>query len=319
MLTINQRHFSLTLPLTEELQFESNQNYVFALPNYAVLEVSGEKALEFLQGQLTCNVYEVNQTTMRQGAQCNLKGRILALMDVVSWNNRLFLILPSDLLEPTRLTLQKTAMFSRVSLKPQPSIHVHGLYIQNESNTLFELPQTIQGLCATSEYCCYRLTKMLFVLLTQAETSLSLNATNLTTHFAHRGELAWHALSLQAGLMSIYPNSRGLFLPHHLGLHQTNTISFEKGCYKGQEIIARMHYRAKLKHQTQLVFANTTEELFAGQKIFDKDKQQDIGELIDFCPYPDNQYLMLISTSKPELCSVHLEQHQQNLTLSLFK
>ncbi len=313
MLTINQRPFSLTLPLSEELEFDSRQNYIFELSNYTTLEISGEKAMEFLQGQITCNVYEVNHQKIRRGAQCNLKGRILALMDVVLWNERLLLILPTDIAESTRLTLQKTAIFSKVSLKQSTSIKVFGLCVHDQSNILLDIPQSLQEARNTSEYCCYRLTDKLLMILTEAETDLPLTSSS----FIHKGDLAWHALSLRAGFMSIYPNSRGIFLPHNLGLHRTNTISFEKGCYKGQEIIARMHYKAKLKHQTKLYKAASQEPFFSGQKIYDIETQQEIGEVIDFCPCADRQYIVMICSTREILDEVRLEKHEKNLMLSL--
>jgi folate-binding protein YgfZ len=63
---------------------------------------------------------------------------------------------------------------------------------------------------------------------------------------------------IQRGIPSVYPETSGLFLPHELNLPDLGAVSFNKGCYTGQEIIARMHYRGKLKsHLYQATFSNT--------------------------------------------------------------
>lgn len=64
---------------------------------------------------------------------------------------------------------------------------------------------------------------------------------------------------IQSGIPAIYPDTSGKFLPHELNLDKLNAISFNKGCYTGQEIIARMHYRGKLKKHLYLGQTTTTE------------------------------------------------------------
>lgn len=356
MVTINQRHFSTSLSLQEELNFDAVSNYICDLSNHAVLEVAGSKAIEFLQGQLTCNLDDLTPETICQGALCNLKGRIVALMDVVLWHGRVFLILPKDLLDTIQLTLSKIAMFSRVTLVPQPDIKPYGLLIQTPqpNQTLFDIqPQSHLQLSTLDKHCCYRLTNSMTMLLTTEPESIlpppdtTINAKKTSSvsllpkneekapegrmreslgevldrclpsslvcsnmNDIRKGPLLWHALGVQAGVISIYPNSRGLFLPHHLGLHRTHYISFHKGCYKGQEIIARMQYRAKIKHSMQLVSVTTRESLFAGQKILADDSQREIGEVIDHCPYGHNLYQVLISTTQPDTKYVNFESHQ---------
>ena len=109
-----------------------------------------------------------------------------------------------------------------------------------------------------------------------------------------RGSLAWHALQLEQKQMSIYPESRGLFLPHRLELHQSGHINFNKGCYKGQEIIARVHYRSKPKHKLHLLTITTEQSLRSGDVLLSEEKQE-IGLIIDYSPIRDNTYRVLIS------------------------
>ncbi len=316
MPTINQRDFPCTETIEAALHLESGKAYFCTLDQHAILEVSGEKAAEFLQGQLTCNIEEINAHTMRRGALCNLKGRILALMDIVYWQNRFFLILPRDLLDTTRQALLKVALFSRVTLTPLSSYNIYGL-LGDKTNLVLNdgvaIPEVIHGVSASDSRFCYRLNDQSAVFITPQ--SLVTQTCNLIEKTC--GEFTWHTAQLKQGTPSIYPHSRGLFLPHHLGLQHTSVLSFEKGCYKGQEIIARMHYRAKIKHTPKLILIRNTKDFFCGQKIYHAETRLEIGEIIDFSPINQTQSLLLISTTQPASQAVFFEQEENNIALPI--
>jgi len=314
--TINNRSLTCINPLQDELDFNPHQNYLFELSYLGGLSVCGDKAAEFLQGQLSCNILDVNSKQMRPGAQCNLQGRILALMDVVDWQG-LHLILPKDQLDATQLSLAKTALFSRVTLQSNLSLQVFGLYLQNESDMIpdhIDLPAEKDSVTATDWYCCYQIANQRYLILVNSEHveafKKSINANQ------YRGSLAWHMLKLRAGLIDIYPNSRGLFLPHRLGLQKTSCISFNKGCYKGQEIIARTHYRATLKHDMKLVSLHSSISPYAGQRIIDATTQAELGEIIDYCPIADETYLLAISSIFEHGDQIQLEGIEQDYRLN---
>ncbi len=293
---INDRMFTAFAPIEQELPLTPGQNHLFELLNYAVISVQGEKSSEFLQGQLTCDVRDIHSHQMRQGAMCNLKGRILALLDIVDWQG-FHLVLPSDLLTPTLASLSKTAMLSRVTLKTMPQYRILGFHLGNNEGALpFEqtLPAEKYHAVSHAQFCCYALGKNTYVFI--VEDSLAISWLTFFRHLNQlKGSLAWQALQLQQHRVEIYPSTRGLFLPHRLGLQLTSYLSFNKGCYKGQEIIARTHYRAKLKHQLQLFIIECKEPLHSGQLLLSPDKATEIGELVDYCPLGSNAFLIAAS------------------------
>jgi folate-binding protein YgfZ len=307
---INTRQLTAFAPLAEELAYDSDKNYLFDLAYLAGIHVAGDRAQEFLQGQLSCNLLEVNEHQMRKGALCDLKGRILALLDVLNWSGYGFqLILPRDLLPSTKASLAKTAMFSRVQLKHESDYQLFGFHLQNKddfvpfnlklSNTPYQVvyqdknslpsPPSHDGVCG---YC---LGSNYYIFLVDVGHAQALHDEFLKRSQL-RGSLAWHALQLQQERVEIYPESRGMFLPHRLGLQLSGYLSFDKGCYKGQEIIARTHYRAKLKHELRIFKIKTDEALHSGQKIFNDAGEVEVGELVDFCPIGDvGEYLIAAS------------------------
>jgi len=289
---INNRPYETLHPLEAEYTLETNYNYIFDLSYLTLLTAKGEQAVQFLQGQLTCDVLQVNATTVAQGALCNLQGRIQALMDVVDWQG-LQLVLATDLAESTQNSLAKVAMLSRVVLQQQSDYKVYGLYLGNPKHDLpINLTPENFSKISNDEVCGYSLGDNYYILLAHKDI-----ASQLWDSFSEnqRGSLAWHKLQLNRSRFEIYPDTRGLFLPHRLGLQNTSYISFNKGCYKGQEIIARTHYRAKLKHGLRKLVIESGLSFAAGSKLFAVNSEQEVGEVVDFCPVDTNSYVVLTS------------------------
>lgn len=294
--TILNREYSFFTSLAEELNFQAGKNYLFDLDYLNVVDVQGEKGLEFLQGQLTCNVLQVTANTMRSGAQCNLKGRILALMDILSWQG-LKLILPTDLTEESLSILSKPAILSKVSFNKLDTYKIFGFFgpnVQDLTPYNQSLPSEPYQVEPNKTHCIYAINTHLYILIIPATQTTELLEPFIKRQ-QFRGSISWHYLELTNMRMQIYPQSRGLFLPHHLNLHTSSYISFDKGCYKGQEIIARMHYKAKKKYELQKIHLNHPEKLTIGQKLYAPHTAREIGEIIDFCPLENGQYLALVS------------------------
>lgn len=295
--SINSRHYSAFEPLATELSYLSDKNYLFDLDYLTMLAVEGDNAREFLQGQLSCDLRDVTHQQMRQGVMCNLKGRILAALDVIFLNDNEFsLVVPTDLYIATQASLAKTALFSRVQLR-QNSCKLYGLFVQNKDNLKpfgMELPVECFDVVYHENSCCYKVDNSFYILMVQPDVVDSL-CDPYITHNQYRGSFAWHALQLEHLSVQIYPESRGLFLPHRLDMHKTGYLNFEKGCYKGQEIIARMHYRATQKHTLSRFKIKSSKAPQVGMVIYSDDGVTVVGELVDYCCLGDDQYSIVAS------------------------
>lgn len=291
---INQRELTTYTSISEELKLELNKNYLFDLSYLGCLDILGEHNQDFLQGQLSCDVREVTSTQMRPGLMCNLKGRILTSLNVVQWHG-LHLIAPVDLLVQTESSLAKTAVFSQVKIVRNTAYEVFGFYFQNQniSNELgIQLPLESYSVVSNDLMCAYHLGEQFYIILVDKKQADRIREMFISLN-QWKGSLAWHALQLRRLHVEVYPESRGMFLPHRLGLQSTGHISFNKGCYKGQEIIARMHYRTKPKHELQLFKTQTSIPLQSGLRLFHDGLE--VGELVDFCPIDSATYLCVVS------------------------
>ena len=292
------------------------KNYLFELPWLSVADVIGDRAGEFLQGQLSCDVSEITDKTMRKGAMCNLKGRVLALLDVINWQG-FKLVLPTDLVSDTLTSLSKTAMLSRVKLQQNLDLKVFGFYLGNPDDLLpYNVTPSAErySVISNDAACMYALSEHHYLIVTSAENAQNLTEPFLALHQLY-GSLEWHKQQLERLDIQIYPQTRGLFLPHRIDLHKTDYISFDKGCYKGQEIIARTHYKAKLKHGLRKFMIHTQEKLAVGMKLFGTTDRAEIGELVDFSPLDADSYLIACTILNEYPEQVVFEEHVSPVTL----
>lgn len=274
----------------DTLPFRLDEANLFFLPHLSYLSVQGEKALDFLQGQLTCDIRQVSSAMIRQGALCNLKGRILALMDVLFWQNEYGLVFPKALLNIVLKDLALVAQLSRIRLTPMTQYQCFGLYVPDPSHLPslpFTLPETTYAFTSTHEFACYALDKHLFMLLCPQEKQTS-SALPIPLH----DEQAWHQLLLINHHLTLHLETSGQFLPHQLQLDQTSWVSFEKGCYKGQEIIARMHYRSTTQYTLHEFIMQSRDPIVPGMRLNEHESQIPIDEVVDAVRLDEESYFV---------------------------
>jgi folate-binding protein YgfZ len=312
-INIHGREYTLGLPLNHATPPEYNA--LFDLSYLGVITLEGNNGLSFLQGQLTCDTRTVNANHMQPGALCQVNGRVLALLDVIAWDG-LHLILPKDMIASTISTLNKVARLSRLQLKESSTYNLLGFYCHSPNGPIpfnATLPKEENALTHTEAYCCYRINEHRYCFLVKTDHLAEIDTSWPLNH--RHSALAWRALELETQRIEIYPASRGLFLPHRLRLHETSRISFKKGCYLGQEIIARMQYRGTEKHILKTHTIQTTQPLQVGQVIHDPITKRVIGELIDSCPLDEDRQRITISILIEHPLTVLLDGHDKAVTL----
>ena len=104
----------------------------------------------------------------------------------------------------------------------------------------------------------------------------------------------WHLLDIMAGIPTIYPETSGQFTPHQLNFPQIGGVSFNKGCYIGQEIIARTHYLGKSKSRLYRVGFQTNNPPLPGTPLLDNQQKTEKGRLIMCAKEQDNRYQALV-------------------------
>lgn len=279
---------------------------LFHLSHLAVLKLEGAGAANFLQGQLTADIRQVTKTHYQPATLCNLQGRVISLIDVLKWHEQLYLILPKDLLEKVISVLDKPAKFSRVQLVHEKEYDVMGYWHANEDAAEFELPSTSQGCLGVENYFIGCISPSFYFII--------LNKSFAEKFPANQNTQLWHEAQLRKGEFEIYSTTSEQFLPHRLNLQETPRLSFDKGCYRGQEIIARTHYRATLKHRLVQYEVESETILQPGMEIFDE-MGHALGELVDVCLIAEQRYLISASLRLEHPNQVRFASSTQEVTL----
>ncbi|HVV68282.1 MAG TPA: hypothetical protein VHE99_04495 [Gammaproteobacteria bacterium] len=256
-----------------------------SLIHLSLIKITGAKSDTFLQGQLTCDIHDITTTQSRLAAHCNAKGRVLTTLRVIHFQDNFYLLLPRNMLELTLKHLGKFAPFSRVTLAEEPALIIIGCYGENIANLLTtmigNLPEQPDQVVSGEDWLCIRVlgNEPRFILL-GTPTHINAIQQKLIPHDTLADEITWRLLDIQNSIPNIYPETTDLFTPHMLNYPQLNAVSFTKGCYVGQEIIARTHYLGKVKRHLELITLNTKLTYKPGD-VLHNDKQQEIGIVID--------------------------------------
>jgi folate-binding protein YgfZ len=204
-------------------------------PVDGLIAVSGQDAVSFLQGQLTVDMHEIKTKKHSLAAFCNLKGRIHALFRLFYDQDTYYLAAPKEIISPAVTQLKKFARFSKVTLTEVSEQWQHfGIF----NAEYFDAAGII---CLKLSNNPQRVELWGLISAMQAQW----NKLSLTLPIKTVNE--WKLLDIEAGIPNIWPETQEKFLPHYLNLPQLGAVSFSKGCYVGQEIIARMQYRGNVK------------------------------------------------------------------------
>jgi folate-binding protein YgfZ len=272
---------------------------------YGVLEMQGPDSAKFLQGQLTCDVGEAGPTRSTPGAYCTQKGRMLSSFQLLQREeNRLWLRMRADLVANTAATLGKYAVFSKAKLAQRTDIvgfGVHGpgagLLLQQSFGAL---PSGRNGTLVAGD-----------ALLLQRDTAgewfecwLPASAAG---SFWERGVASasaagtefWRWLVLRSGFGEISAATAELFIPQMLNYHVNGAVNFKKGCYTGQEIVARTHYRGQVKRHVQLAGCDSALRPEPGAEVLGA-AGNTIGNVVDSARAEGGHYEVLVVVADSE-------------------
>jgi folate-binding protein YgfZ len=222
------------------------------LLHLSTLDFSGRDAAEFLQAQLTCDVAAVTDRRFQPGAYCDAKGRVLANFVLLSCGPSYRMILSSSLAHDTRTRLQKYVMRQKV-LTGEVDEALVGLVGEGAAIVADKLWDGAATLDA-GEMITAGVTRILRLspdryLMMQPATVADELWNNLRAQVQPAGRDAWEAQQIAEAQTLITQATTGQFLPQSLGLDQNGAVSFTKGCYPGQEIVARARYRGEVKRR----------------------------------------------------------------------
>lgn len=222
------------------------------LNNFDLIAVAGEDAAKFLQGQLTCDIDTVSATQSAQGAYCDINGRVIADMRVIAVDSRYFLLSARGMGYAIKKILEKYIVFSKASLiSLTQSWERFGVYGPSATETV----RGLFGAIPEQKNAVLQRSNCLVIRLPDAqpryEILISSDNDDIREQLEDLGITddleEWELAEIRQGTVHITPDTQDSYTPQLLNYDTTGVINFKKGCFPGQEIVARMHYRAQAK------------------------------------------------------------------------
>lgn len=274
---------------------------VFAdLSQLGILAVRGKDAATFLQGQFTNDVVNLDSSHSQLNGICSPKGRLLATFRVLRDEQGFQLSIPRSMLESVTKRLQMFIMRSAVTLEDASDqvirLGVSGPAASTELSALIAvLPSAVDEVVRSNDYTIVRIPGI----QPRYEVMGPLSAMqklwdSLNVRGAPIGTAAWQLLDILAGLPVITPETADAFVPQMVNFQLVGGVSFKKGCYTGQEVVARMQYLGKLKRQMYLAKVRSDEAPLPGNDLYSAaDREQSAGKIVAAQPHPDGGYMLL--------------------------
>ncbi|MCF6251559.1 MAG: folate-binding protein [Methylococcaceae bacterium] len=258
-----------------------NSNSITAIAHLSIISISGKDASQFLQGQLSCNINKLTDSTSFFTAFSNAKGRTISSLLVLKQAENYILILPEELIEKVINKLRMYILRSEVKIKNitdelaiigvttnqdllpiQPETNFS---INNSSEITIKFPSKDNRFLIVSPV---SQAKALWTQLTQNNNLTICNSTS------------WRYQDISAGIPWLTEATSEQYIPQMLNIDKLGGISFNKGCFTGQEIIARTHYLGKAKRALFLAECNSTALLDNDIQIIKDNNEQSTGKVL---------------------------------------
>jgi folate-binding protein YgfZ len=252
------------------------------LSHEGVLAVRGPDASKFLQGQLTCNLSYLNDHSSSLGARCTPKGRMLSSFRIVSVEGGYLLTMARELVEPQLADLQKYAAFSKSKLSDESAAWVRFGLSDGDGALVglgLDLPQASDSVARANDLLAVRLSDGRAELWAPASAAHTLH-NRLAAQLPEAALNHWLLAQVRAGVGQVVGGTRELFIPQMLNLQALGGVSFKKGCYTGQEIVARMQYLGKLKRRLYRLSLTGEQLPEPATELFSPVHNSAIGEVV---------------------------------------
>lgn len=290
-----------------------------SLDHKCAIAVQGPDSKKFLQGQLTCNLDDVKPNQWRLGAHCNHKGRMISSFRASALSEEhILLTLRHSISDSALAALAKYAIFSKVELSISDGLIGLGLAGEqaelqlsaweltiDEGNSVYKDGVQVLDI-GGGRFELWAELEKIKNLLEQLKSDATL------VDNSH-----WKLLDIQAGIAEIEAGVEEAIIPQMLNFNELDGINYQKGCYTGQEIIARMQYRGNVKRHTVRLIekkgdktAETQVELAnleSGMSVYSAD-QKAVGELVNFAKGPQGLEALAVVKDGDEQAELALSE-----------
>lgn len=261
----------------------------------SAIRFSGGDAGSFLHGQLSADVLGLTSDDSTFACYCEPKGRVLALMLVQRAGEDYYVIMSGILAATIIQRLKLYVMRSKVSIELMGDHPVLGFYTD-------ELPEPAS-------------TSLSPVRLLNSDQWLLVASQDMVVDSNTVSQVDWKHSELQLGLTWLNSSTTGQFLPQWLGFEELGAVNYKKGCYPGQEIVARTHYLGKVKRRPRLLNSQMTTAPIPMDKVgLISDGQAYDGIIADYSSAREGNISLLVVTRMDADLTVQQIEYLENIT-----
>ncbi len=275
---------------TQSQKFDrSDDEYICDASELGLILVNGDDAQSFLQNQLSNDISAIDQHSFQLSSYSTPKGRMLGIFRIVQIENGYLLIMPGSILSSVIERLQiyvvqssvtladASDYFARFALQSARASVTDNIMLPREPGRVFQSDSLISLHLGQVEQQSRYL--VLDLSIDEARSVWQEFASQLKVCEFHR----WRLSEIRAGIPTIYPETSQEFVAQMANLNRLDAINFKKGCYPGQEIVARMQYLGKLKRRMFLARLDSDYCPRAGDDLvgLNSDQVDGSGKIVD--------------------------------------
>lgn len=264
------------------------------LASWGAIIISGNDKKAYLQGQVTCNVVTLEATQSTLGAHCDAKGKVWSVFRLFHHHDGYAMFQPLSAIEAELRELKKYAIFSKVNISQSQDIALGVIGEQAEQyiNTLTADEGEVRLIDGGSAI---KISSQRWLLLVSEQTAQQLMTQSEALKVT---EETWTRFDIEEAIPVLGQADQNEHIPQAVNLQAFNGISFNKGCYTGQETVARAKYRGINKRAMYILQGNIEQPLSNDQPIMIErsvgENWRSAGQLMVHYTFADNTAIGLI-------------------------
>jgi len=224
--------------------------YAIQLSDFSAISLSGEDQSKYLQGQVTCDVNTLAEHPLLFGAHCDAKGKAFSCFRLFNRNGSHLLFQPKSTISASLTELKKFGVFAKVAIEEISELafyaiageQAHDLIQKKFSQVPDSLSPVVEVAGTSIIYLAGSIERYLIV-----DEKINIEQIIASLNLPVYPSQVWNLLEINQGIPLLGEEAVSEYVPQMLNLQAINGISFTKGCYLGQETVARMQYLGKNK------------------------------------------------------------------------
>ncbi|WCE30161.1 tRNA-modifying protein YgfZ [Vibrio sp. SCSIO 43137] len=270
------------------------------LTSWKAIQATGNDSKSYLQGQLTCDIVKLEADKSTLGAHCDAKGKVWSIFRLFAHNQGYALLQHASAVNIALAEIKKYAVFSKVdiSISDEVVLGIMGEQVQSYINTISEGSGDVRQL-QNGKGSSVKVDESRWILILDQQSAEELIAENIATEnhaFTLTDESIWDKFDIENAIPRVTSDNQNEHIPQTFNLQALDGISFNKGCYTGQETVARAKYRGTNKRGMFIV--QSEQSIPMAEKIILErsvgENWRNAGQLICQYQYADGKSIGLI-------------------------